>query len=191
MIKINLLPKEIEQKAAARQKIMMVAGIIGFFILVFIGGYFSRVAKLASLKKKITGIEGELKKLEPIVRKVNTIKVKKETLNNKMKVIKELMKARLLYPVFMEDFAAILPAKVWITALKTKTGDNTLALDFRVLARDNYAVADLLNDLEVSKKFQEVKFTGITTASHGGEEIRSFNILCNYSPSGKASEKAK
>lgn len=191
MIKINLLPKEIEQKAAARQKIMLIAGIGGIFLLIFIGGYFLRVTKLTSLKGRIAEIEKELKKLEPIVQKVNNIKANKDALNSKIKVIKNLMKSRLLYPIFMEDFAAILPPKVWITGLNTKSGDNILDLNFKVLARDNYAVADFINDLEVSRKFQEIKFAGITTTSQVGEEIRSFSISCSYSPAGEVIKKTK
>ncbi len=191
MIKINLLPKEIEKRAAAQQKVILIGGAVGFVLLILIGGYFSRVAKLTTLKGRIARVEKELKKLKPVVQKVNEIQKKKEALNNKIEVIKNLMSSRLLYPVFMEKFAAILPTRVWITALNTKTVDNALELKLSVLAGDNYAVADFINILELSEKYHNIEFTGISTVSADDAEVRSFTINCSYYPTGKVPEKVE
>jgi Tfp pilus assembly protein PilN len=181
MIRINLLPKEIEQKAAARKKVMLIGVAVAACVLLVIGAYFMRIAKLNSLNSEIKKVENELKKLQPIVKKVKELESKTASLNNKLNVIKELIKTRLIYPVFMEEFAALLPNKVWITSLNTKTSGTTLELKIKVKADDNYAVADFLNVLESSEKFFDVKFTGIITEVSGEEEIRNFDINCVYS----------
>lgn len=189
MIRINLLPKEFEKKAAAKKRGLMIGSMVGFIIVFFIGVYILRVVKVGSLKSRIEEVERELAKLKPVVQKVGEIQSKKEELNKKIGVIKNLMKSRLLYPIFMEDFAAIIPKKVWMTSLNTQTKENSLSLNFNVIARDNYAVADFINVLEISKKFDEIKFSGINTMSFEGEEVRTFNISCAYYPTGEPPRK--
>ena len=146
------------------------------------GVYFLRIARLTSLKRKVEAVGRELDKLKPVVQRVSEIQSKKQELDRKFKVMNDLMKARFLYPIFMEDFALILPSRVWITSLNTTTGDNNLTLSFNVLARDNYAVADFINALEVSEQFSDIKFAGITTISFEEGEVRSLSVQCNYKP---------
>lgn len=186
MIRINLLPEIYAKKAAARVKILMIGGVAGLVVALFVGTFFMRVAKLKKLEKEISSIQVELDDLQPIVKKINSLNKQKKNMNNKIDVIEELLKLRILYPVFMEDFAGIIPPKVWIKALSTKTSGENLGLDMSVLAMDNYAAADFLNALELSDKFSAIKFAGLSTVSMKGEalEIRTFNIDCNYSFSG-------
>ncbi|MFH1415722.1 MAG: PilN domain-containing protein [Elusimicrobiota bacterium] len=185
MIKINLLPKEIEIMAAARMKMFIITGLIVCIIVGVVSAYFLKLATLAVLDNKIEEVEKELKKLEPIIKKVDAIQNKKKNLNNKMNVINDLAESRLLYPQFMEELAAMLPQKVWLVSLQTKTGNNTLNLTMSVMSRDNYGVADFINVLETNKKFSEPKFTGIVATEHGGESVRSFSIICDYYPTGE------
>jgi len=187
MIRINLLPLHIRKKAAERQKVVLVGLLIAVLVSLLIGAYFMKVAKLASLNGDVEKIEKELKKLEPVVKKVADITAKKESLDNKINVIKDLMKTRLLYPVFMDDFASILPMGVWTTSIKTKASGNSMHLSLAMEARDNYGVADLINALESSKKFHNVGFKGITAGSaSSGEATRKFSIESDYYPSGEA-----
>jgi Tfp pilus assembly protein PilN len=192
MIRINLLPKEISKKAAMRKKVLMVAGIIVLFIALLAGNYLMKVAKLTGLNGDIDKIEAELKKLAPVVQKVNTIKAQKEALNNKINVINTLLESRLLYPKFMERFSSELPISVWLVTLNTTVIPGGLKLDFGVLARDNYAVADTINILENSKYYHNIEFTGLATTTGGPDKtsVRSFNLKCNYYSSGEAPKEA-
>ncbi len=186
MIKVNLLPKEYEKKAAERLKVLAIGLVIGAVVAIIAGSYFLRIAKLTSLEREITEVESELKKLEPVVKKVEQLQKQKAALGNKINVISDLMKSRLLYPVFMEELAEVLTSGVWIESLNTKAAGNSLNFSMSVKARDNYVVADLINSLESAKKFDEVKFSGIATVEAEGLPLRSFSISCGYFPSGEA-----
>ncbi|MGM0441381.1 MAG: PilN domain-containing protein [Elusimicrobiota bacterium] len=181
MIKINLLPKEIEEKAAARKKSFIIAGIVVMVIAVFGGLYFVRVSKLSSVNGKIDKVEKELNQLESVVKKVNSIKKSKAQLDKKINVIKDLMESRLLYPLFMEDMAAIVPSGVWLKNLDTSTEDLSLQLSMGVNAIDNYATAKFINALEQSEKFSDIQFSGINTENNDeGKEVRQFDLTCRY-----------
>lgn len=184
MIRINLIPKEIEQKAAARRKTFKIVGIAVTVISIFLGLYLMRVSKLSSLRGEIEEVEQELSEIESVVKKVKSIKKRKAELDKKINVIKGLMESRLLYPVFMEDIAEILPSGVWLTNLNTHTEDLSLKLNMEVKAINNYTSADFINALEKSDKFTEIQFPGINTAvSEDGTEIRTFNLTCRYETS--------
>ncbi|MEA3506926.1 MAG: PilN domain-containing protein [Elusimicrobiota bacterium] len=188
MIKINLLPKEIEQKAAARKRGMLIAGIVVLIVAIFIGIYLLRVATLTSINGEIKEVQSELDKLESTVKKVNDIERRKNQLNRKINVIKNLMKSRLLYPIFYEEMARVMTDNVWLTSLNTTTGEGKLTLSMGVNAADNYAVADFLNALEVSDNFNNIKFSGITTIGSEEDKVRVFNINCTYIETEKTEE---
>ncbi|MDA3793443.1 MAG: PilN domain-containing protein [Elusimicrobia bacterium] len=183
MIRINLLPKEIAQKAAAKKRGILIAWIVLLVVAIFIGIYLLRVAKLTAVNGDIKEVQSELNKLESTVKKVNDIQKRKDRLNRKITVIKNLMKSRLLYPIFFEEMAMVMPSSVWLTSLNTSTGEGKLTLSMGVNAADNYAVADFINALEISDNFTDIKFSGISTSSSGGEDgkkIKVFNINCTY-----------
>jgi len=160
---------------------MLITAAVVLVIAAFLGVYAMRVAKLNSIKGRLEEVNRELGKLKPVVQRVNEIKNKKAVLDRKLGIIRDLMKARLLYPKLMEKFSSIMPPKAWITGLLTKTeDDNSVTLSINVLAKDNYGVADFINALEVAEEFSEIEFNGIRTVTEEGQEIRSFSIKCKY-----------
>ncbi len=180
MIKINLIPKEIEAKAAKKKKGVLIAGAVIVFLAGVFGIYMFRVTELRGLRNRIAQVDRELRSLRPVVDKVRQIENQKNGLNRKITVIKDLMQVRLTAPVFMEDLAAAIPEGVWLSAISTVPGEGSLQLTLGVMARDNYAVADLLNALELSENFSEVQFTGLSSTTHGEEEVRTFSLRCRY-----------
>lgn len=191
MIKINLLPKEYEQRAKVQQKIAMAVALAASVVLAIVGSYFGKVSKLNKINGDIAKTESELKKLGPVVNKVNEVKKKKDTLQKKVDVIKNLLKSRLVYPRFLEEFASLIPDGVWVTSVQTSGSDKRMNLNLNMFARDNYLIADLINGLEKSKKIGDIKFTGIDVASLEGEEIRKINIDCAYYPTGEIPKPAQ
>ncbi len=180
MIKINLIPKEVEAKAAKKKKGVLIAGAAIVFIAVVFGLYMARAAELRSLKNRTAQVDRELRTLRPVVDKVRQIENQKNGLNRKITVIKDLMQVRLVAPVFMEDMAVVLPEGVWLNSISTSSGEESLSLTLGIMARDNYAAADLLNALELSENFSEVQFTGLSSTTYGDEEVRTFSLRCRY-----------
>ena len=151
--------------------------LIGFLIY----GYASKLTKRAAIKKEITTIESELIQLQSVVDQIARIKAQRDALNAKKTALGSLVRTRLLYPIFMEDTAKILPNGMWLLNLNTRSGDVVTELTFNAVAYNNYIVADLLQSFGDSKSFQNPEMSGITsTAGEKGVQLKQFSITVSY-----------
>jgi len=186
MLRINLLPYEIEKKAELRKKILLasVAGAVVVFI--FAGWFLMRVAKIASLKKESAKAAAELKKYDAELKKIENIKNQKKSLETRLNTIDELMASQLNYPKMMEvmTLPEILPANVWLKTFTARdTGSEEINFKFAAEAADNYAVADFLTNLENSLQFDKIIIRGFAAgAGSPGEKTRTLAVSCVYKP---------
>jgi len=182
MIKINLFPKELEKKVAVREKKFLLSGIVLLVVAGFSGLYFLKVAQYVRFKKQLRKVEKELVLLETIVKKVDEIEKSKEALSKKLEVIQSLMGNRLMYPQLLEDLARIVPSRVWLNSLKTKSESDFLTISIEASAIDNYAIADFITKLGEGSNFSKVELTKITSKKRkeGEEVIRNFGVTCEY-----------
>jgi len=182
MIKINLLPKEVEKKVAFREKKFLLSMIVILVVGGFLGLYFLKVGQYARLRKKVRRVEKELGLLETIVKKVDEIEKSKEALAKKLDVIQSLMGNRLIYPQLFEDLVRTVPSRVWLTSLLTKSESDFLAITIEASAIDNYVIADFITKLSEAKNFSKVELSNITTGKGKEEEvvIRNFGVTCEY-----------
>ena len=181
MIKINLLPKEAEKKVAVREKKFLLSIIIILVVGGFLGLYSLKLAQYTRLKKKVKRVEKELSLLETIINKVDEIEKSKEALDKKLNVIQSLMGNRLIYPQLFEQLASIVPSRVWLTSLVTKSESDFLTITIEASATDNYAIADFITKLSEAENFSKVELSNITTKK-GKEELvtKNFGVTCKY-----------
>ena len=185
MIKINLLPPEIEKKAVAQRRAILVTSAVVAVLAIFVGIYFLRLAKITSLKAELKKVTAEHKKYEKDLKKINRIESQKAALQNKLNVINELMGSRLDYPKLMEFLTRkdVLPGKVWLKSFSAMGSGNVIKLTLDMEAMDNYAVADFLTDMEKSPHIDKVKISGFAASSSGEKKkTRVFGISCDYKP---------
>ncbi|MFB0527165.1 MAG: PilN domain-containing protein [bacterium] len=181
MIKINLLPKEIEKKVALREKKFLLSTIVVLAVVGFLGLYFLKVGQYSRLRKQLRKVEKELVLLEAIVKQVDEIEKSKETLSKKLDVIRSLMGNRLIYPQLLEDLARIVPSRVWLNSLRTQTESDYLTITIGASAIDNYAIADFITRLSEAKNFSKVELGNITSREREEKEIiRNFGVTCEY-----------
>ncbi|MFH1957963.1 MAG: PilN domain-containing protein [bacterium] len=186
MLRINLLPYEIEKKAAARKQIFLasVAGAVVVFIVA--GCFLMRVAKIASLKKESKKADAELSRYNAELEKIQIIENQKKSLQTRLSTIDGLMASQLNYPKMMEvmTLPSVLPANVWLKTFTTRdAGPEEISFIFDAEAADNYAVADFLTNLEKSPLFDKVIIRGFTAGSGpAGEKTRALNVSCMYKP---------
>jgi len=181
MIKINLLPKEVEKKVALREKKFLLSMIVLLVAGGFLGLYALKVGQYTRLKKKVKRVEKELSLLETIVKKVDEIEKSKEALGKKLDVIQSLLGNRVVYPQLLEDLAKIVSSRVWLTSLLTKSESDFLTITIEASAIDNYAIANFITKLSEDKNFSKVELSNITTRK-GKEEIaiKNFGVTCEY-----------
>lgn len=188
MIKINLLPKEIGVKAAAREKTVIFVGIMGIFlavIVVALGIQLSRVRKLEAHSKELAR---EIEDLKPIVEKVRHIKEKEDLLRKELDLIESLTKYRIAYPKLMEILTDRLPSKVWLTNFTTKcegSGGSPAKMEVKLngISFNNFAIADFITALQQINGMSDVELGQISESGiEGGRKGLIFTISCKYAP---------
>ena len=182
MIKINLLPREIEKKVTLREKKFLASIAVLIVVAGFFGLYLAKVGQYARLRKQVKKVEKELALLETIVKKVDEIEQSKEALAKKLDVIRSLMGNRLIYPQLLEDLTRMIPSRVWFTSLVTKSGSDFSTITIEASAIDNYAIADFITRLSEAKNFSKVELKKIISEKRkeGEEVIKKFGITCEY-----------
>ena len=114
MIKINLLPKDVQEKGKGVEWIFLGAGAI---LLFFIGGFSVYMMKVSAYQKDLKRKQlwaGELAEMKTKVARVEQLDAQKIQLNGKKNTVVLLLQGRLLYPRFMESFFDALPREIWV-----------------------------------------------------------------------------
>ncbi len=183
-IKVNLVPAEILAKAAQKQQIFQ-ATVAGAFLAVMIvlisaAHYFT----LARLERILAYNEGELKKLEVIVAKVEELERTAAAVRSRLGVITDLLKGRPLYPYFMSDFAKSVPVGVRVRNMTTAgggSGASPLKLTIAAEAKTNEDILAWIRKMEDSGRFSGVEL-GAVNAQESGDRVYTFTIKTTYTP---------
>ncbi len=183
MIRINLLPREI-YAAEAKQQIktfsVIVVGAIVALMLAYWGWGLSKVEKMEG---ELIQAQGELRKFQAIVDKVEELQKTRDKLRARRDVIRRLLVGRLVYPKFFEDFMTLLPSEVWVTSLNTSIAPSgEVRLNISAKSLSNFAIVDWMKNLHSSPLCKDIKL-GTITASGQGEgrsSLLSFSISFNY-----------
>lgn len=184
MIRINLLPAELES-APSQINPALPVGLACIVPLVFLAPFhISQKAAQARLKSDIQSLNSELERYQPIIAQVEQLEQAKAQLQQRKGVIQSLESERLRYPQFMDDFVKLLPANLWLTNLTTAMQGgtaNVLIVNMDVTALDNYAIADLISNLETSQIFTDVDLGAISASqSPTGGQSMTFHITTTY-----------
>jgi len=183
MIRVNLLPPELESAPTEFNPAIIITPI-AILLLIFSGySYRQSTNALEEQRNEIKKASNEIKQLEPIIAKVEELERQKVELNKKKGVIQSLENQRLSYPQFMEDLVRLLPSNIWLSNLATisQADGSTMDITMSVTALDNYAIADLVSNLENSQIFADVDLGAINVSQGvGGSQSMSFQIKTVY-----------
>ncbi|MBA3065221.1 hypothetical protein KJ633_08990 [bacterium] len=187
MIKINLLPQEIEKKAIAQRRMLLAVSAGVLVVVVFIGIYLLRVAKITALKSELKASQAELRKYDADLAKVQKIEAEKKRLENQLSIIISLIESRLDYPVMMEVITRsdFLPSNAKINSFSGTADAAGIKFAFTLEAADNYSVADMLTNLEKSPNFTDIKVSGFSSGGAGAGVAtapRNMSVNCLYIP---------
>lgn len=183
MIRINLLPAELEAAPTQINPVLpiSVVAIVPFIFL--IPFHLSQLAAKKKAQNEITSLKSELERYQPIIAQVEALEQAKSQLTQRKGVIQQLEAERLRYPQFMDDFVKLLPGNIWLTNMSTaiQPGGTAMIVNLDVIALDNYAVADLISNLETSQIFTDVDLGAISIAqSAPGTQSITFHVTTTY-----------
>lgn len=165
MIKINLLPPE-ERKRSRRLKLPSFSGggrggpktvwlIAGLVV------YVGMIVAIASLQTKsisdfdtkIADAKEESKRLAPQLERIRKLTKEREEVDRRLAVIADLDRERYFRVALLNDISDKLPSNSWLTSVK-EVGGTQVAIDG--ITFSNYLIADLMNNLEKSDRFNNV-----------------------------------
>lgn len=162
MIKINLLPKEIQDKGKGVEWVILGGALIGLFMLIGMASYF---LKLQNYKKDLTKRDRwsqQLSEVKAKVAEVEKLDADKVRLKAKKDIVLQLLQGRLFYPKLMEIFYGTLPPDIWITNLKlTEDAQKNVTIAANSNSLSTEGIADWLETLESKPE----KFSGVNLSA--------------------------
>jgi len=189
MIKINLLKPEKKEMAAGRANVstsdesreskMSVPALIGA-IAITVGTigllYFLQSSNLNSEKKLLEERTLRKAELEIVLQKLAELEATKIELDRKIKIINDLKLKQKDAVLMMDKLSRCLPDWVWLVDLNFNNG----ALQLSGKALSNNLIADLVNNLQTSNSFINVKLKSTSRNKETGIDIFVFRVECVF-----------
>lgn len=163
MIRINLLPKELQDKGKGQDWIILAYGVLVIFAFAATGFYFSKRSEYNYDTLKKERWSAQLSEIKAKVAQVEQLDAQKNALSAKKSAVVQLFLGRLLYPKFMESFYATLPADVWVReiSLTEDPGSKNITITALSGSLSTEAIASWLETLESKPD----RFSGVTLSA--------------------------
>jgi type IV pilus assembly protein PilN len=173
MIRINLLPvRELKRQAQLRQQLC----VFGTILAVVASGvgivWMLDMHAISRLEDTKAGLQAELERLKPIVEEVNTLERRENMLNTRIDTIQRLRSNQRGPVRVLDELSRNLPEQAWLETIDENAGVYKVA----GYALTNFAVADLLRNLQRSKEFTAVDLVSSEQAVIASREIKKFII---------------
>lgn len=173
MIRINLLPiRELKKQAQLRQQLYRFAAILGTVLMGVGLLWVVDMRAIAALETEKEGLQAELERLKPIVTQVNALEQREKLLHARLTTIQRL-RGNQRGPVrVLDELSQNLPEQAWLDAIDEKTGVYKVS----GYALTNFAVADLLRNLQRSGEFTGVDLVSSEQVVMDEQMIKKFII---------------
>jgi type IV pilus assembly protein PilN len=173
MIRINLLPvRELKKQAMLRQQLDIFCAVV-VVMLIGVGlVWMLDLRTIAQLEAEKSGWRIELDRLKPIVDEVNALEQQETFLNTRLTTIQRLRSNQRGPVRVLDELSRNLPEQAWLETIDEGGGVYKVA----GYALTNFAVADLLRNLQRSKEFVGVDLVTSEQAVIATREIKKFII---------------
>jgi type IV pilus assembly protein PilN len=178
MIRINLLPvRAAKKREFGRQQLILFALIL---VGAGVGNYLwwkSENDNLNALNQRIVSTRNEIAQLEKTIGEVKTITQDKKALEDKLKILDTLKKARTGPVKVMDELATIIPYKVWINEYAEQSGN--LVLHGSAVTYED--LSSFAQKLKTSKYFSNVTIKKASQKNDSGAVEWEIACVANYS----------
>ncbi len=179
MIKINLLPRDMQrEEGAKKQQQLAILSIILVACLLLVW-FVSLKTNLTKKQRELKTAEEELEKVRVLVEAVEKKKQQKEALDRKWGIVEKLLQGRFKWAMIMDELQRSLPKNIWVTNLQGVKKDTGNMITINGMSFDHFAIADFVTSLEDNEYFENVELNSITEATKGDKSSRttlSFNV---------------
>jgi type IV pilus assembly protein PilN len=175
MIRINLLPTKAKEKEKTIKAELIFAAIL--IAIVVIGCYLidkRMTSQIQAEKEKINKLTIEISQYQADIQRVEEFKRKRNDLNAKLNAIKDLDTRRSGPVKMMDEFATIIPKKMWIMSFR----ENNKKLELEGIATDGPVISDFLDKLRNSQYFEGAQLIQTQQTTFDGKAMQRFNVVC-------------
>ncbi len=173
MIRINLLPvRELRKQAKLRQQLYVFCAILGVVAVSIAMVWWLEMRTIGHLEAEKSKVAAELERLKPIVDEVNALEKREKLLNARLETIQRLRRNQRGPVRVLDELSRNLPAEVWLQAIDEKDG----VYHVTGYALTNFAVADLLRNLQRSQELAAVDLVSSEQSVIAAQEIKKFVI---------------
>lgn len=180
MIKVNLVPAEVliaeQKRRTVRQA---VAGGV-FLLMILVGVSFWHWNRLNMLEARLKENEAKVKRLQKIVEQVRQLEATAKAVRSRLNVIENLLAARFLYTVFMEDWLRSLSSGVWLNNMNTSGSGTELVVQITGNAQSQGDISEWLRTLEDDDRFSNMNLGAISRGGAQGAYTYSFSLKSSY-----------
>jgi type IV pilus assembly protein PilN len=173
MIRINLLPiRELKKQASLRRELYIFGAITGAVLIGICVSWMMDIQAIAQLEEQKRSLRAELERLRPIVDEVNTLERREKMLTTHIDTIQRLRSNQRGPVRVLDELSRNLPEHTWLETIDESAGIYKVA----GYALTNFAVADLLRNLQRSGEFNGVDLVSSEQTVIATREIKKFII---------------
>ena len=173
MIHINLLPiRELRRQALMRRQLSIFAAAVAVVLIGVVAVWWADMQAIGRLEAEQAHLQAELARLKPIVDEVADLEKRETLLNARLETIKRLRQNQRGPVHVLDTLGRTLPEQAWLEAIEESAGV------YRVVgyALTNFAVADLLRNLQQSQQFTSVDLISSEQTIIADREIKKFIV---------------
>ena len=173
MIRINLLPvRELRKQAQLRQQLYVFCALLGMVVTGVAIVWWSDIRTIGHLQAEKSQLAAQLERLRPIVGEVNALEQREKLLNARLETIQRLRRNQRGPVRVLDELSRKLPEQVWLEAIDESAGV------YRVTgyALTNFAVADLLMNLQRSQELTAVDLISSEQSLIAAREVKKFSF---------------
>lgn len=187
MLKINLLPLDLQEKAKERFSVYWFGAFPVLVILVCIPIYFLKVKQIRNVEEQIVEVDAQIAQYKDVEAKLAAAKQENLLLDTKINFIQQKKKVQAFWLNALDKVSAILPADVWLASISLEpTGQTSVS----GTTYSYKSVANLLRVLQRTPFISDVKMSS-SSKSYGSAtstESVSFQVSFVYHEEEKSGE---
>lgn len=171
--RVNLLPwRDMQRKEQDRQLLSigifawMLMGLVVFYAHLHVSGLID------AQNQRNKYLQGEISKLNKVIKEISNIKKKRKALVERMNVIYKLQANRTRLVHIMDELAQTLPEGVYYSYLK-QSGNK---LNLKGNAQSNARVSALMRNFDNAKWFQNPNLGVVRAGTAVGRRVSSFTM---------------
>ena len=176
---INLLPwREASRKEAQKQylSILFLVTLVSFGSMFFISMVYSSMKEGQNLRNGF--LTAEIVVLDRRIAEIKELDKKKESLQQRMRLIEELQSSRNLGTQIMDELAKMVPSGVYLTSLERKDR----ALQIVGKSESNNRLSSMLRQLEGSYLFEKPVMQDIVAVEKQSRLLSDFKMQFSVKP---------